>query len=278
MIQAFVRGVSVWGPGLLGWKAARSVLTGATSYMAEEAPPPSVPILPAAERRRSGPVVRLALAAAYQAVESAEITAAALHSVFATSNGDAAVVHAILETLVSPEPYVSPTQFHNSVHNAAPGYWTIGARSSAPATCLGCHDATFAAALLKAVSELHVERRPVLLCLYDMPMPAPLAAHRPTSAAFAAAFVLEPEPSGHAFARIRVTYQAASSLPEQEEPRLPALRALNRSNPAARSLRLLEALAGPTADDFTAALLDGSVWISVTASPLSAPSGRRGLG
>ena len=184
---------------------------------------------------------------------------------FATSNGDAGVIHTILETLVSAEPLVSPTQFHNSVHNAAAGYWTIGTRSRAPATCLGCHDASFAAALLKAMSELYVERTPVLLCVYDAPLPPPLDACRPTSAAFAAAFVLEPEETAGSLARLTAHYEPQPCSHDQEAPRLPALRPLAQGNPAARSLRLLEALALPSADDLAAGLLDGRILISVRA-------------
>ncbi len=49
---------------------------------------------------------------------------------------------------------------------------------------------------MKAVAECAAEREPVLLCLYDVPMPAPLDAKRPTEALFGAAFVLVPEGSG----------------------------------------------------------------------------------
>ncbi len=60
---------------------------------------------------------------------------------------------------------MSPTQFHNSVHNAAAGYWSIAHGSRQPATCLGAHDWTWAAALLKAVAEVAATGAPVLLVL-----------------------------------------------------------------------------------------------------------------
>ena len=113
-----------------------------------------------------------------------------LRSVFGSSNGDAVVVHDILEALTSADRPVSPTQFHNSVHNAAAGCWTIATGSHQPATSLGCHDHTLAASLLKAVAEAQVEQAPVLLCVYDVPPPAPLAAKRPTEGSFRVGFVL----------------------------------------------------------------------------------------
>ena len=175
----FVLGIGIWGPGLLGWTKSLPVLQGRQDPAFEEAMPPPSALLSATERRRSGLSVRLALAVAQEASAMAGIPPGAVRSVFGTSNGDGPVVHAILETLAGPDRQVSPTQFHNSVHNAAAGYWSIGAGSQMPALCLGCHDATFAAALLKAAAEGQAEGSPVLLCVYDAPMPEPLAAGSP---------------------------------------------------------------------------------------------------
>jgi 3-oxoacyl-(acyl-carrier-protein) synthase len=158
-MRAAIAGVAVWGPGLPDWPAGR----------------PAVPVpdfLSPTERRRAGVAVRVALAVAQQAAAMAGLAPADLRSLFATANGDGALVHGILETLATPgrpagHP-LSPTQFHNSVHNAAAGYWTIGHGATRPASCLGCHDASFATALLKAVAEVAVEAEPVLLCVYDV--------------------------------------------------------------------------------------------------------------
>ena len=187
---------------------------------------------------------------------------AGLRSIFASANGDGALMHAILETLSVPGRPVSPTQFHNSVHNAAAGYWTIGHGAHAPATCLGCHDATFAASLLKAATEVVIERAPVLLCVYDVALPPPLFAQRPVQGAFAAAFVLAPETERGTLGRIALEYRAESAPDAEIEPRAPGLAPMARANPAARALRLLEALASARPDRFAAPLLDGSVRIA----------------
>ena len=152
-MEVFVRSVSVWGPGLQGWAASQPILRGAQDYVAGEASPPLPTLLSATERRRTGPVARLALSVAQQASEMAGIAPGAIPSVFATANGDGAVVHSILEALAAGEP-VSPTQFHNSVHNTAAGYWSIATGSQQPTNCVACHDCTAAAALLKAVAEV----------------------------------------------------------------------------------------------------------------------------
>ena len=53
-------------------------------------------------------------------------------------------------------------------------------------------------------------------------------------------------------------------IPGSEAPHLPALHDLARGNPAARMLRLLEALARNVADNFSMAVLDGRVAVRVT--------------
>ena len=260
-MRAYVLGVSVWGPGLEGWDASRPILAGHADYISRESPPPAPAMLSATERRRASLVVRLALDAAQAACAMAGLAPNSLRSVFGTSNGDGAVVHAILESLASGDQQVSPTQFHNSVHNAAAGYWTIAAGSRQPATSVGCHDATMGAALLKTLAEVMVEREPVLLCVYDAPMPPPLDAKRPIAGAFAAGFVLAPKNTGGALARLNAQYEP-SPLPEGE-PEETGLRSLSRRNPAARALRLLQALARAKPDAFPVALLDGHLGIQV---------------
>jgi hypothetical protein len=262
-MRAYVLGVSVWGPGLEGWEASRPVLAGIADYVASEALPPAPAMLSATERRRTSLVVRLALNAAQAATAMAGLAPDALRNVFATSNGDGAVVGAILESLSGGDGLVSPTQFHNSVHNAASGYWTIAAGSRQPATCVGCHDVTMGAALLKALAEVEVERTPLLLCVYDAPMPPPLVAKRPTEGAFAAGFVLAPEDNGKALARLDARYVPDPVPDGAGEPDAPGLRELSRANPAARGLRLLQTLACCKADRFPVELLDGYLEIGV---------------
>jgi hypothetical protein len=234
--------------------------------------PPAPWLLPLNERRRTGASVRLALAVALEASTQAGLAPGIVRSVFGTSNGDGPVIHAILASLAGPDRQVSPTQFHNSVHNAAAGYWSIAARSHAAATCLGCHDATFAAALLKAVAEATVEHAPVLLCVYDAPFPEPLNALRPTVGAFGAALVVGPVATTTAMACIDVRYAASIADRRLSEPISPGLRHLASLNPAARSLRLLEALARAECGAIHAGLLDARIEIHLEPCPAQSAS------
>lgn len=258
MTAVVVQGVSLWGPGLPGWAEARSVLLGQVDYVVTDVHLPPSSLLPANERRRAGLATRLALFVAQQASESAGVAPGAIPSAFATSNGDGAVVHTILESIAAHQP-ISPTQFHNSVHNTAAGYWSIATGSRQPTTCIACHDGTAAAALLKAAAEVHSERRPLLLCVYDVPLPVPLEAKHPTEGAFGVGLVLAPGGASAGIARIDVRYTSSSEGDADWLPRLPALHRLAAGNPAARLLRLLESLASHRPDTFSMALLDGRV-------------------
>ena len=144
-ITAGIGGIGVWGPGLEGWEASRLVMAGSAPWLRAPSPPPPPTILSPTERRRSGLVVRLALAVATEAAANSGLQAASLRAVFASAHGDGHVVGQILETLSGTEQLVSPTQFHNSVHNAAAGYWSIGTGSDRPAACLGAYQASCAA-------------------------------------------------------------------------------------------------------------------------------------
>jgi hypothetical protein len=265
----FVAGIGLRGPGLDGWAASAPILRGAEPWTQTATVLPAPAMLPANERRRTSQVTRLALAVAQEAADMSGIPAAALRSIFGSSNGDGATIHSILDALSDGGAAVSPTQFHNSVHNAAAGYWSIGAGSSQAASCIGCHDATVGAGLLQAAAEAEIERRPVLLCLYDAPLPEPLGACRPMSGVFGAALVLSAQPVP-GVPRLRVAYH--EDPPVAEATSLPALDALRRTHPIARILPLLEMLASARFGSLSLALIDGRVDIDLLPpSPILPP-------
>jgi len=242
-MRVSIAGVGVLGPGLQGWESSRAILRGDRTYKAEPLELAAPAILSARERRRSSPTVRMALTVASEAVSQAGLAPDWLATVYGSSNGSGLEIHKLLEALSTPEMLVSPTHFHNSVHNAAAGYWCIATSCHQPSTSIACHDYTFAAALLKAATQIHVEARPVLLVVFDCPMPKPLHGKRPIAAPFAAAFALTPEGLASARAELSLAWQSDASARGVSSPRAPELAELWRGNPAARSLPLLEALA-----------------------------------
>ncbi|HEV7265598.1 MAG TPA: beta-ketoacyl synthase chain length factor [Falsiroseomonas sp.] len=239
-MRAWVGGVAVLGPGLPDWAASEAVLAGEQPWQMTEAAAPAPAILPSTERRRTSATVRFALAVATEATAE-EPDRAALETIFASANGDGATVTGILNAMHEPEGAISPTQFHNSVHNAAAGYWHIAVGSTAPSVSMGGHDGAFAAGLLSAMAGVAARGRPVLLCAYDMPMPPPLASVQPTAFPFAVAMVLHPAPGERTRAMLELRYVAGGC--PGEPPCGEGLDALAAGNPAARSLPLLRALA-----------------------------------
>jgi hypothetical protein len=218
------------------------VLAGNAPYVNAATLVTTPSLLPAAEGRRSGRPVKLALTVAHEAFTHAAHDASATPTVFTSSSGDGDNVHAILEILASANREVSPMRFHNSVHNAAAGYWSIAARSHEPSTSLCGYDASFAAGLVEAAAQIEVDRKPVALIAYDQPYPEPLHAKRPLADCFGTALIFTPERDERTFATLDVEI---ARTPAMQATTLtnPDLERIRAGIPAARSLPLLAALA-----------------------------------
>ena len=242
-MRVFVEGIGLVGPGLDGWQASRALLAGTAAYLQRPTVVVASDLLPAAERRRTGLPVKLAMAAGREAFVNAQRNAATTATVFTSSSGDGENLHYICSTLASAEREISPTRFHNSVHNAPAGYWSIATRSQAPSTSLCCHDASFAAGLLDAAAQIVVDGEPVAVITYDQAYPEPLHAVRPLSANFGMALVLTAQPTAQVFAALDVSYAPGPNATPMTDSELEHLRA---TVPAARCLPLLAALAGGT--------------------------------
>ncbi|HXS51206.1 MAG TPA: beta-ketoacyl synthase chain length factor [Usitatibacter sp.] len=238
-LGARVEGIGLVGPGFASWAAAREALAGRVPYARTSTTVPAPQALPPTERRRAVPSVRLALAAGLEAVASAKREAAALAAVFASSSGDGENCHAICEVLASDDRQISPTRFHNSVHNAPAGYWSIATGATASVDSVAAFDASFGAGLLEALGHLAADpATPVVLVAYDAPYPEPLHATRPVPDALAVAMVLSSAADG-AGPRIEAGLALGSAQPMHDAE----LERLRRDIPAARALPLLEILA-----------------------------------
>jgi hypothetical protein len=195
-MKAYIDGVGILAPGLGSWRAARPVLAGEGRYEPGEMPRPAAEILPPAERRRCGDLVKLALHVGAEALAPGGARAEDLATVFTCATGHGEVLHQICETLAGSARDVSPTRFHNSVHNAAAGYWSIATGARAASTSLCAHQGSFAAGLVEAAVQARAENRPVLLIAYDLPPPPPLAAVVPCTLPCGLAMLLAPARRG----------------------------------------------------------------------------------
>ena len=238
-LTAYLNGIGLLAPGLADWPSSRAVLNGEQPYQAQPAVLPLPTLLPAAERRRSGALVRLTLATGLAATSAAGVNPTALPCVYTSSGGDGQNCHEICQTLASDDRHISPTRFHNSVHNAAAGYWGIATGAMTPISVLAAFDASFSAGLLETLALVAVDRVTALLIACDTPYPEPLHQVRPIPDIFGIAIVLAPIASQHSFAKISVslTSETAQTLQQTE------LERMRLTIPAARSLPLLRVLA-----------------------------------
>jgi hypothetical protein len=188
-LTATIEGIGVWSRGVPSWAAARAFAHDGSQ--APDAPArPSPQLLAPNERRRAPETVAVALEVALAACTAAGREPAALPSVFASTHGDLPIMDYMCSTLASAPQTVSPTRFHNSVHNAAAGYWTIGAGAMQPATAISAFDATFAQGLLEALVQLAADGGAVLLVGYDGDATGPLACVSRSEGVLGAALVL----------------------------------------------------------------------------------------
>lgn len=238
-LSAYLEGLGVLGPGLANWPETAAILRGETAWHLARTIVPVPQWLPSAERRRTNTVVKLALAVGREAVDAAGADAGQLLTVFASSGADGQNCHEICETLASDARELSPTRFHNSVHNAAAGYWGIATGAMQASNVLCAYDASFAAGLLDALMQVVVEQKPVLLISYDAQYPPPLHEKRPLPDAFGVALLLSPTRSAHSQSRLSAQLSDDPFSRMAETP----LESLRTAIPAARVLPLLQLVA-----------------------------------
>jgi|HigsolmetaAR202D_1030399.scaffolds.fasta_scaffold00150_27 hypothetical protein len=237
--QVWVEAVGITAPGLANWEAARAILRGESPYAAADMPLPAPQLLPPNERRRATPTVRVAFQAAEDAMRATELAPSALATVFASSDADLNIIHRISSALTQTPRLVSPTDFHNSVHNAAAGYWSIAVGARAPSTTLSAYDFSFAAGLEEAFALVLADGFDTLLVAFDLPPPQPLYEKRPIACSAGVGVILTRERRSASLAALRCAQVRESDTPLSN----PELEKLRRANPALAALPLFELLA-----------------------------------
>jgi hypothetical protein len=238
-LNVYLDAIGLCGPGLQSWSRAQEIFRGTASY--EQAPTEIAPsdYLPAAERRRVGIAVKLALAAAKDALADGPYDASQLLSVFSSSGGDGDNCHIICEALASSDRLISPTRFTNSVHNAPSGYWGIALKARPASTSLCAFDGSFSTGLLESATQAISAKAPVLLIAYDTPYPEPLRDVRPIAHSMGVALVISPQSTSATLAHIQISLGKRQSTVMLDA----GLEALRTNVPAARCLPLLQAIA-----------------------------------
>lgn len=168
-IPVNLAGLGFWAPGH----------AGAASFLAGDAPDPSVrqppaAILPPTLRRRSSLLTRAAVEAFGEAAASAGADLRAVPTVWASAYGEIANTIAILD-MMRGDGMPSPTRFHNSVHNTSSGTASIALGNRAFSTAVAAGAGTVQAGFIEAAALLADGCREVTVIFFDEPPPEPFA-------------------------------------------------------------------------------------------------------
>jgi len=244
-----IAATGVCASGLPDWSSASRVLAGDEPFEAASVSKRPVDGLQSTERRRINETSRLACLAAQDALARLPRDAAVtMPAIFASSDGDGAVLMQTLTSLAQREIVVSPTAFHNSVYNAPAGYWSIATRSTAPSTTVCAERASLAVALLEGYAQATARDGPVLVVAVDVPFPDALRGLGPSAGAFACALVLDgaaatraPRVDGWTIVKQPMITDATQAIDRAFEGNaaaaaLPLLRALVRAQPTRAAL------------------------------------------
>jgi len=197
---------------------------------------PDKSLLPANIRRRTSLTTRLAVTAAVHACAAANIDKAKVPSVFASIGGEIQVTDSLCMLLPDRQALLSPTQFHNSVHNTTAGYWSVVSGSREPTTAVAAEYDTFAMGMLESWIQARFLSGPLLLVCYDEEWPQYLAPPIGQTG-LACALVLSSDRDPNALAEITMPQRTSdySRYP-------PGLETFVKTAPAAAAIPLLKTL------------------------------------
>jgi hypothetical protein len=235
-------------------------VAGFAAWNRQDASRPQPAILPPNERRRAPDTVAVALEVGQAACLHAGRDPALLTAVFASTYGDMAITDYLCSTLAKAPATLSPTRFHNAVHNAAAGYWSIATGCRRPYCALGAGPYTFATGLLVAALQACADGTDVLYVAYDIDARGPLVQLVDSQGILGVALVLTAPQAGqppgcHRRLALRLTDTGAG--PVAADPARPG-----QGNAMSTCLPLLAALAHGAAAPLSLPVGPDS-WLSV---------------
>ncbi|HKS53884.1 MAG TPA: beta-ketoacyl synthase chain length factor [Steroidobacteraceae bacterium] len=263
--EVVVEGVAFWASRLPGWDVARAVIRGEQAAPETAAARPAPALLGPTERRRAPDTVAIALEVAARACAAAGRAPSELPAVFASTHGDLGISDYMCATLVATPALISPIKFHNSVHNAAAGYWSIGTSSHAPYTAISAFQHTFGAGLLESAIQIACEQQPVLYVAFDVEAKGALSTMAPSRGLLGVALVLAPAASARPAGR-HLTLRIATDESSSVTPPRSAAASLVADNALASCMPLLEALAADAPESLRLSLGERST-LNVQVSP-----------
>ncbi len=127
-------------------------------------------LLPPLTRRRTSLATRMAVSAADRACRDAG-DGRDMPAVFVSAIGEMQVTDKLCQAIAGQAYPLSPTQFHNSVHNTAAGYWSIAVDTMQPMQAMAALADGFALGLVEAACQITAGADRLLLVCYDEAMP-----------------------------------------------------------------------------------------------------------
>ncbi len=238
-MTVYVNDITVIGPGLIDQACTQSIMLGQESWRYQDMPPLKPEMLPANERRRTTPIIKLALECIQGLLRDYD-DLQTVATVFASSDGDFEIIDKMCLALAEEKKVVSPTLFHNSVFNAPAGYWSIASLMSGPSTTLSAGDATFMCGLQEAITQVETDGNTVLFVAYDYPASQLLDKYRHFDYPLAIAMRL----GGTAEHKVLGTLSLTGLYKESDvsECRNVSLEPLRKASPIGMGLPLVEAL------------------------------------
>jgi hypothetical protein len=238
MTTIWLRSVSVFGQGLLGWEHASSIFLDCSSYNPEVMPTIESRFLSPNNKRRTSPHMHMAILAAEHALATANVDGSSVDLVFASSEPDLDIAEGNLLALAKDTKELSPQKFQNVILNAAAGHLGIFMKNTAASTTMsGCNNA-FAVGLLETYTTLLQSEKDALFVVYDAASEMP---YSPKGRSFfSTGMLLTKARPENALAGLNISLSLPSKTTVLTEPRLEHVR---RHTPAAACLPLLVALA-----------------------------------
>ena len=206
MADVNLAGIGVYSEQYTDWSQFCAVLRGEDVEPQTKLAPE---LIAPRERRRAPAFVKMAVEVMDQACKMADADRGAVAQVFASGMSDMQITDYMCRTLATMPATVSPTKFHNSVHNASTGYWSIATGSHLPANAVSGYSHSASIALLEGVLQAADEGVPVLVTVQEMAAPLPFQSVYASQHPLAVALLLTPaNGDGNAVARLSLEVEA----------------------------------------------------------------------
>ncbi|MDG4811607.1 beta-ketoacyl synthase chain length factor [Hydrogenovibrio sp. 3SP14C1] len=203
---AYIESIGLQAPGLEGWQNSLPILQGQTPYESLPLSKYSPQFLPANERRRTTPTIKLALRTAQETVQNYSTEdIASMPTLFCCVDGDTEVSAKMTHATLQDDPMISPIHFHNSVHNAPAGYWMIGQGNQQAASAISAGQYQIGNSLVEAMTQLDETHSKVLLVVYDLPIDPIIESFQPDIQSFGFGLILTVQKTEKSIAQLNLS-------------------------------------------------------------------------